>query len=80
MSRIEELEALSRERSLTEREVEALYRLQFPSQQAQGKRIRYQRCKDTVNANRRWKWLHDPDWRERKRANDKAWRERKGTR
>jgi hypothetical protein len=83
MNRADAFEALSRERPLTAAEVDQLWRevrlerlRAHPSQTPEGKRARYLRCKDVVNARKRERWANDPEWRELKRARDKAWRER----
>jgi hypothetical protein len=87
MNRADALEALSRQRPLTADEVDQLWRevrldrlRTHPSQTPEGKRARYQRCKDVVNARKRERWANDPAWRELKRARDKAWYERRKAR
>lgn len=80
MSRLEELDAVNRLRALTPDEVDELWKLVTPSLTREAKRARYQKCKDVVNANRRWKWANDPAWKARKQANDKTWRERRKAR
>jgi hypothetical protein len=79
MTRFDELDAISRERSLTEAEVDALYKALVrekrgvpPSRTPMGRRERYQRCKDVVNARKRERYANDPEWRERKRASARA--------
>lgn len=84
MNRADALEALSRERPLTEAEVDALYgairRQVSPSQSREAKRARYRLCKDTVNERRRDRWANDPAWRDRKRAINAACYQRRKAR
>lgn len=87
MNRADALEALSRERPLTEAEVDELWRAVraerrtvHPCQTREAKRVRYQRCKDRINERKRWRWANDPDWRAQKRARDAAWRKRRAKR
>lgn len=76
MSRLQELDALSRERALTRQESDALYRAlklaTSRSQSAEAKRARYPRYKDAINARKRERYATDPEWRARKLAADKA--------
>lgn len=87
MSRLDELDAADRERSLTEADVDDLWRAirreriaAHPSQTPEAKRVRYQRCKATVNARKRARYANDPEYRQRASLTAKAAYQRRKSR
>ena len=77
MSRMDEIEAANRERPLTDKEVDALYRAQFPSQTREAKRACYARNRDKICRRNRERYASDPSYRAHKQAINKASFERR---